>query len=309
MSPPCAPLLLSCLPFSSTAIPMNTSLVPNRLLARDAVDIGRLVLDINSPEQDYFDPKFAIDSDTIIVRQQVNFSEILQHTSGSKLHGFLTTAFGASYFKRNEKKLLVNSPRNMTYQLKNSSNIFERMCEIDLTKKWIEKAIGRGRSVYMVVGIQTLLDAQLSELDVKETGRTFDATLPVDSVASAAAGVPISLTNLFDTGAGGLWNHKWGTLANFIAPGEQVYAVQYRKVNFSWYSSKKVENSALQKGNRWKVYWLRSGGVEDEVDDEDNEDIVEAQLKETLSISDLNLGTSYERFEIDDKEVILFATG
>jgi hypothetical protein len=283
---------------------MNTSLIPNRLLARDAVDLGRLVLDVNSPEQDYFDPKFSIDPDAIIVRQQLNFSEILQRTSGSKLHSFLTTILAVSYFKRDEKHLLINSLRNTTYQLKNSSNVFERMCEMDLTKKWIEKAIGRGRSVYMIVGIQTLLDAELLELNVKEDGKAFDVTLPVDSVVSAAAGVPIPLTNL-DVGGGRSWNDKCGTLANFIAPGEQVYAVQYRKVNFSWYSSKKLDKAALEKGNRWKVYWLRSGGDEDE--DEDDEDVVEAQVKENLSISDLTLGASCERFEIGDKEVLLFA--
>jgi hypothetical protein len=33
-----------------------------------------------------------------------------------------------------------------------------------------------------------------------------------------------------------------------------------------------------------------------------------AQLKGILSISDLNLGTNYECFEIDDNEVIFFAT-
>ena len=287
---------------------MNTSLIPNRLLARDAVDLGRLVLDLNSPEQDYFDPKFPIDPEAIIVRQQLNFSEILQHTCGSKLHGFLTTILTMSFSKQDEKHLSIYSLRNTTYQLKNSSNVFERICEIDLAKKWIEKAIGRGWSVYMVVGIQTLLDAELSERDVKANERAIDATLPISSVVGASAGIPMPLTNFLGAGGGASWSENGGTLANFIADGEQVYAVQYRKINFLWYSSKKLDNATLEKGNRWKVYWLRSGGDEDEVDDEDDEDVVEAEVKGSLSTSDLTLGASYERFEIDDEGVILFAT-
>ena len=287
---------------------MNTTLIPNRLLARDAVDLGRLVLDLNSPEQDYFDPKFPIDSEAIIVRQQLNFSEILQHTRGSKLHGFLTTILTNSYFKRDEKQLSISSLRNTTYQLKNSSNVFERICEINLAKKWIEKAIGRGCSVYMVVGIQTLLDAELSERNVKANGRAIDGMLPVNSVVSTAAGIPMPLMNFLGAGGGASRSENGGTLTNFIADGEQVYAVQYRKINFLWYSSKKLDNATLEKGNRWKVYWLRSGGDEVEVDDEDDEDVVEAEVKESLSTSDLTQGVSYERFEIDDQEVILFAT-
>lgn len=85
--------------------------------AGDAVNLERFVLDGNSLEQDYFDPKFPIQPDTIIIRQQLNFPEILQRTSGSKLHSFLTAIVAGVYSKRDEKQIKINSLRNTTYQL------------------------------------------------------------------------------------------------------------------------------------------------------------------------------------------------
>jgi hypothetical protein len=42
-----------------------------------------------------------------------------------------------------------------------------------------------------------------------------------------------------------------------VAAGEQVYAVQYRKIRFKWHSSRDLNPATLEKGSRWVVH----GGV------------------------------------------------
>lgn len=72
-------------------------------------------------------------------------------------------------------------------------------------KKVDQKAISRGRSVYIVVGMQTLVDA--------EREWRLNIMFPIDSAIGAAAGVPISLTNIHDVGASKLWKDGYETLA------------------------------------------------------------------------------------------------
>jgi hypothetical protein len=45
-----------------------------------------------------------------------------------------------------------------------------------------------------------------------------------------------------------------GTRRRLVAAGEQIYAVQYCKVRFRWFSSRDLDRAALEKGNRWKVH-------------------------------------------------------
>lgn len=63
-----------------------------------------------------------------------------------------------------------------------------------------------------------------------------------------------------------------------MAQGEQIIAVQYRKVRFRFLSSKSVENATLAKEARWERYdrprYLQS----------DMEDMIEVALDDDLSL-------------------------
>ena len=71
-----------------------------------------------------------------------------------------------------------------------------------------------------------------------------------------------------------------------MAVGEQIYAVQYRKFRFRWFSSRDLDRAALEKGNRWKVHGSLRGqevGTNDVVeatisDDEDSDGEVVVSL-------------------------------
>ncbi|KAJ4127559.1 hypothetical protein NW765_016038 [Fusarium oxysporum] len=62
-----------------------------------------------------------------------------------------------------------------------------------------------------------------------------------------------------------------------------VYAVVYRRIGFKWFASKNVDSAFLDVKNRWKVMGEEMMGDEDE----DEEDIIEADLEETLDDDDI----------------------
>jgi hypothetical protein len=73
--------------------------------------------------------------------------------------------------------------------------------------------------------------------------------------------------------------------SNLFAVGEQ---------EFSWLSSRKLENATLERGNRWKVYWLRT------VDTVDEGDVVQADLHGIFDVSDV--GEYCETIEVTEDQ-------
>ena len=72
----------------------------------------------------------------------------------------------------------------------------------------------------------------------------------------------------------------------YIAAGEQIIAIQYRKVTFDW-SSIKLEPGFLEIGsNKWVIYETGRG--------EQDDDILEASLKDYIEKEDIGVeGTVY----------------
>lgn len=62
---------------------------------------------------------------------------------------------------------------------------------------------------------------------------------------------------------------------SFGSIGEQIYAVQYRKLKFKWFSSRSIESSFLEPNNRWKICSEVRGDEE-----EGEDDVVEVEISE-----------------------------
>lgn len=78
-----------------------------------------------------------------------------------------------------------------------------------------------------------------------------NTVIPV-SVALAALGVVVPMGNLADPGLEGSCGQTDDEQRHFIAPGEQVFAVQYRKVRCRWFASNKIDKITLAKKTWWE---------------------------------------------------------
>ena len=102
-------------------------------------------------------------------------------------------------------------------------------------------------------------------------------TIPV-STALTASGVVVPFTNIADPGLGGFRGHIEDERRRFIAPGEQIYAVQYRKVRWRWFTSNKVDEMTLAKKAWWERY-DRPRYLDSEA-----EDMIEVELEDEIDL-------------------------
>jgi hypothetical protein len=168
---------------------------------------------------------------------------------------------------------------SVAYELLQWNLRFKQACQLPATRKWMEDAIEEGSSIYFIVGYRTFMDPSTLEQTCQATSIGTEACLPISTVAEANMPL-VSLDGVLDPGVANT-KHQVKTVARkFRSDGEMVYAVQYCKINFKWYSSKKIEKSALGP-TKWRIHW----GVRT-VDELDEEDVVEAELEENFSDSD-----------------------
>ena len=284
---------------------MTISVLTHQLLSLDAVRLGRLVLDIRAPWQD-FRPKTPIhlDADDILIAPFLHIKEIVERTRKTKFHASLSEALSGALGKEHTSMIGVTAPQGTTYTILNSDDHFEEICRDTDVRTWIERAIMYGYPVYMVVGLTTLMDAKVVSSLHTTSNVQGDITVPVtDIVASGVSAiVPSTLGTILDSGIGVDKLVSSTAQASYESPGEKVFAVQYRKVKYGWFNGKKVETAFLEKGNRWVI----QGGyrtVLDEDEDDDEEDVIAAELTESPFIEELE--SNLEVYRIGDAEFLL----
>lgn len=284
-----------------------STVVLNHILPPSAVDLGRLVLNREDPSQDFYPERLTpssslSDEPTTLLefttQRLENFRHLLTHKNGSRLHGFLTTLFSTAYTRQTDWATRIESATCITRTLCNSTRYFRSLCKSPLAQDWLEAALAYKRNVYLVVGIKTLTDLTVHQTDSKQRETSLEGKVPVTALAAAAGTAGIGAgSDMFDVGAGCAYTRSGSSELGFFAPGEHVYAVQYRKVMFQWFARGKLDRSWLEEGNRWILYTgLRgSSGNEDEV--------VEASLvEEEMDTED----EKCEVVELDDGERLYF---
>lgn len=292
---PCGIELESVLEHSS--IMPNTSLVLNHLLPGDAVALGRLVLNIQSPQQEFYQPDPPIISaDDITTQRLTKFNETLGHEKGSRVFALLSRFLHSSYGSESMSSSNISTALYTKYILLNSGDIFSDICEQQRARSWLQGAIARRRSVFMVVGLTALKNAQVRQQQGRASDTEVRAQIPI---SQAVSGGVAGLGDALDVGAGAALSTRTETTTSFIAPGEQIFAVQYRRVEFERFSRRRVDSAFLESGNRWQVYMEAKGGEEES----DEIQVIEAGVSDGLQRRDLG-GGSYEELLLSDDEFL-----
>ena len=135
-----------------------------------------------------------------------------------------------------------------------------------------------------------MVDAQIVEGAAAGTDSSARLDVPV-TASLAAAGVIMPMADVLGTGVADHNRHDQRVQRRFVATGEQIGAVQYRKVRFRWFSSRDLDKATLDKENRWKIYWNVRG------QETANDDILEADLQD-----ELELQGDYEQYSSETAE-------
>jgi hypothetical protein len=105
---------------------------------------------------------------------------------------------------------------------------------------------------YVVVGYHTLVDVRIMEQSRGQSASGGNIILPV-STALATSGIVVPLGSVADPGLATSRERVEDEQRQFTAQGEQICAVQFRKVRHKWISSNKTDNMTLAE-TRWERY-------------------------------------------------------
>jgi nucleoside phosphorylase len=190
------------------------------LLPPKGVALGRLVIDLQSPWEDFCPHIGEVASEDILTAQQPLIREMIESVKGTELYERLINRFSSVM---SEEGSFFGSAVEKTCLLLNSGNWFQNRCADRSTREWLQTTIKHEMSVYMTVGIHMVPRSSLRSHDLRE-----------------------QLQNVELSPHGDLKSSNEEPL---------IIAVQYRKVQFDWPSKPAVDSAFLEVTcNRWEVY-------------------------------------------------------
>jgi hypothetical protein len=252
---------------------MGGSLIlQNRLLPLESVSLARFVTDKTSPQRHYHVPFTNAPTDYTTVLQH-NILEIGFDNQNSSHGGQFTELLNLYRSNGEGKRTGVSAISSALYELKQWDTIFKKACGMEETRRWVEDCIESGKPIYFIVGFRTFFNPSIAELSTSRSSIVGEVRLPI--LAVAAANAPgIQLGNVLDPGVSREVGKQKGLWRRSESEGEMVYAVQYCRVGFRWFNSRKVEKASLGDG-KWKISW----GVRSKEEIEED-DVIEALLEE-----------------------------
>jgi hypothetical protein len=274
---------------------MTTVLLSQIFIPLSSIKLGRFVTSVDHPHQDYHDPAYnPAPTASIIARAQYDGLGNEARTSGFSTA--LTSLLSSGFSKSAKSTIRIVTDRIQTYLLPNSSQWFKEATAAAETRQWIERAIDQGDDIFYVIGFHTITDARVTQKVASGKDRTSQISLPV-ALSLNAAGVIAPLGDLLDPSVSVQYGKANEVAEQFVAPGEQICAFQYRKICHRWLSSKSIDKATLSKvpqwasGDRWR----------DEGEDDGVEDVIEVDMMEFRMPED----GEWEQEIVDDEMLIV----
>ena len=228
-------------PPTQSSVPIETSdsdssassfsVLTGELLNWDEVALGRLVLNLDDPGQDFYPHgSTELRPEEISVGPFKDARFVFDRPSGT---GLIERAKNFLWPGNDQNMKAVDeiSRTSVTYRLLNSGAVFERLLEDDSTRRWLEKFY-RKTYIYSSVAIHVIVGPRIN---------TEDNTSGIANTTETSSVVSGSLV-----------------------PGDRVIGVRYRRLRFQRFSSK-IDTASLQQKACWKMY-DRSGNRGNELD-------------------------------------------
>lgn len=273
---------------------MPADVVFSQFLPLLGVKIGRFVTNVDEPYRDYHDPDIG-SSFKVVEKIETQYDGLDSQAAHQSFASELTSLLSTSFSKRHKTSIRITTNQVKTYYLDNNGECFRNAVQSEDIRRWIEQTIDEGEDIYFVVGYRTITDARVTAHTGAQVVSGGKLVMPV-SAGFAAAGVVVPLGSLVDPGLAGSVGHTDDQQRLFVAQGEQIITVQYRKVCFKWFSSKTADKATLAKKTQWERYdrprYLHSDG----------DDMVEVDLED-----DLALEGEREKYIVGSEEIIFSA--
>lgn len=266
--------------------PSALTIIRGAFLELEEVPLGCFVPDVIDPGQDYWpETGVSLPPDQISSRSITNLRQLLSDEKHAGVGSKLTHFFREDIKGQVESSFKLSAAKSTAYFLKHPKSHFMRLCSDETTKRWMEETI-RDSPIFLIVGFVTVTQAEVDQK--RRTAKSFQAVGEVDvtSIISSGTSEIIPNGNLLDIGGKISIGSQSKASTSFIAAGERIIGVQYRKVHFHLFSFRnKVEEATLER-NQWRMLL---GG-----DRSGAEDSLEVVLQDSTIPEDLELDDDRE---------------
>lgn len=241
------------------------------LLPLQSIALARFVTDIHHPLRSYHDPFPGTQLFSVSLTRQ-NVKEVVELGGDKRLGARITEMVSLFRSKSHSSQARLEATTATSYELDKWETVFRAACTVAETRKWLEGVIEDGNDVYFIVGYRTFVDGELERLANSSAGVGIALRAPVTALVEANLTPGLSLGTTLDPSTDVSLGDTGKAAQSFGVSGEAVYAIEYCKVSFKWYSSKTIEKSFLGQ-TCWKVSWSVRGS-----ESQDESDVVEAVL-------------------------------
>lgn len=248
----------------------------NEFLPSTALTLGSLVESLKDPIADAFTPSQPLPEDAVLGLPVKTFSALLSNSSDTSFRLALTRLLETSHSMKNAEDTKLESVLVKRYKLKQPRDLFAELCgEDQRARRWLESGIQAGRKSYLVVELQTAVDAVVTRHDSHGHETKADLTVPVSTIATSGADV-LGLGKALDVGAGVGVGRSNSLEKSFTMEGENIFAIGYKKVTWkSWGFKKKLEKAVLSDEITWSIMGQKRGR-------EDTEEVISVDLTDDL---------------------------
>jgi len=266
--------------------------VHGHLFPREGVQLGRLVTNVKAPQSSYYPAgKIRLLKGDVYSVPSRDFHSLINKSNTTKLEAVAASIASIVFGKSDDLETKISNTACITYYIDNPEGRFAAMCKDQSARTWFENAYKRRKHVYMVTGIQTLTDASMALSAVSDTNGSASGTAPLSKAAGDPTPVGVDLKLLAEL------RRSKHVETGFVAEGEQIYAIQYRKVKFDMFSTRNMGEGYLEESDRrWKVMWKTMGAALTEANDalevtlaDDDEPLMEEDGVETCNVPGLGV--------------------
>lgn len=225
-------------------------ILTNVALSLGSVTLGSLVPNIHLPHKDAF---AAVDIDPtkdVQEHRQEAFKGLMNSSTSSSFKARISKLFSASANSASPTSNELATREGKIYELKSPKVMFKHLCTLKPTRDWLEDGIREGEKSYFIIGICTFFDGEISVSKAHSSGVSADIDVPVDGGA-LSGGTTLLAGDATTVGLSASHERNQENVFSSKVPGEQIYAVCYRRVKFMPFERKNVDTARLADGDCW----------------------------------------------------------
>lgn len=260
---------------------MSLAAIPTTLfLSREKITLGVFTTNLAAVHEDYWAPK--VDSVPPAIEEEFDFMSLENNSAQTKFSAALSSLISARLFGKSACSCVITPGRGKWYLLENVTAWFQNAMKSDEMKLWVQEQAASDENIYLIIGIQTLIDPRI-EIDF--TGR---------KQGEAAMRLPDNLLpdfQIISPAVEGGGDRETSNKLGFAASGERIFALRYRKITFKWLKHLSSKPTKLSRSCTWTCLdtpWRGANGQNDDASDTSDRDM---SYNEEDDVIEVTVGT------------------